>query len=148
MSKKKGNRRSVAHKNASRVWLFYCRNNTRVYNSIYGRKITITRTIQTDVTSLTSAGTSILTHISGTRCQINSKGWRLNISQSKDPFRAQYLVTCMRRRECNSWPNQENSNSSSRMWYLDPYVFGCHHVLTSSQFAEDLSESTFVFATA
>lgn len=34
------------------------------------------------------------------------------------------------------------------MWHLDPYSLGCHHVLTFSSFAKDLSESTFVFSTA
>lgn len=73
MSKNQGNWRSVGHKNASRVWLFHCRNNTRVYNSIYRRKMTLTKSIQTNVTSLTSAGTWILTYIIGTCCQVNSK---------------------------------------------------------------------------
>lgn len=68
-----------------------------------------------------SAGSSVLTHVIGTCCQVNSKAQRLNISQSRSPFRAWHLVTRTRRRECNSWPKQESSLSSSRMWHLDLY---------------------------
>lgn len=73
MSKKQGNWRCVGHKKASRVWLFYCRNNTRVYNSIYRIKITLTKTIQTNITSLTRAGTWTVTYAIRTCCQVNSK---------------------------------------------------------------------------
>lgn len=101
MSKNQGNR-SAGHKNASRVWLFYCRNNTRVYNSIYRRKMTQTKAIQTNVTSLT-----VFACITGTCCQVNPNVGAWAFIRAKVNPKPGVLWLAEGRRGCNSWPNSQ-----------------------------------------
>lgn len=141
LSKNQGNRGSEGHKNASRVWPFYCRKSAGLYNSIYKRKMTLTRADQTNVTSQTSPGTWFVTYIIGTCCQVNSKYQSLNISQSKGPPRAKCLVTCMQKERMwllakppRFWQTRSLATAQAGGCIWTSCSFSCHHVLTSPSF--------------